>query len=144
MIPCFLTISSEDETVVRMLLNQRAPTLRLLRCIQHPVVGEHAKPTSEQSPNSGMFGSYGVFQVMISVSTGEMTSINHEVGRAQWWVPSKGVLQRPNVRHLEGEIHLSRSLPPNCDSRLFRVQVRSFRFTLAQSVSLINFFFTLG
>ena len=104
--------------------------LRLLRCIQHPIVGEHAKPTSEQTPNTGMFGT-GVFSVVISVSTGELTSIIHEVGRAVWWVPSKSVVQRPNVRHLEGEIHLSESLPPTCDFRLFRVQVRSFRLLTA-------------
>ena len=133
MIPCFLTISSEDETVVRLLSDQRAPTLRLLRCIEHPTVGEHTQTVSEHSAGLGMFGTYGLQIGTMDVPTGKMTSVDREVGRAQWWVPSKTVAQHSNVRHLEGEIHLSQSLPPTCDFRLFRVQVRLSRCLTAQN-----------
>ena len=130
MIPCFLTISSEDETVVQIISSQKAPTLRLLRCIQHPIVGENTKLKPEQGFGLGMFGAYQtVIQVgAMNVPTGQMTSVYHEVGRAQWWVPPESVIQHPNVRHLEGEIHLSQSLHPTCDFRFFQVQVCSFRF----------------
>jgi len=61
-----------------------------------------------------------------TVPTGEMKLVQHEVGRAQWWIPMKGVAQGPNVRHLEGEIHLGHYLQPSCDFRIFQVEVRSF------------------
>jgi hypothetical protein len=59
------------------------------------------------------------------LSTGEMELISHEVGRAQWWIPSKNVAQGPNVIHFEGEIHLNLSLQPSCSLEFFRVEVRS-------------------
>ena len=141
MILCFLTVSGEDETAVQLLSNQRAPTLRLLRCIQHPIVGEHARPPfAQHSAGLGMLGArYSLVQVgTVNVPTGKMTSVSHVVGRAQWWVPSESVVQHPNVRRLEGEIHLSQSLPPSCDFRSFRVQVRFFFFLVAE-LALILF-----
>ena len=133
MIPCFLTISGEDETVVQSLSDQRAPTLRLLRWIQHPLVGEHSNPTFEEQ-SASLFNRYK-FQAGPMMNLGQSTSVYHEVGCARWWVPSERVIQLPNVRHLEGEIHLSQSLHPSCDFRFFRVQVSSFRFLAAQLTS---------
>ena len=63
--------------------------------------------------------------------------VSHEVGRAHWWLPSKDAHQTANVRHLEGEIHLSPSLHPNCDIPLFQIEVHSFRLFLLKA-SLIH------
>ena len=93
------------------------------------MVGEHTKVNSA-GLSTGTFGEpfTGAHVGPANVSTGKMTSVKHEVGRAQWWIPSESVVQHPNVRHLEGEIHLSQSLPPTCDSQFFRVQVRFLLF----------------
>ena len=61
-----------------------------------------------------------------STMPSEMKLVKHEVGRAQWWPRSKGVVQGPNVRHLEGEIHLSHYLQPTCDFLYFQIEVSRF------------------
>lgn len=46
------------------------------------------------------------------------------VRSAVWWRPPKFYEpEDPKIRWLEGEIHLSRDLPPSCDYRLFMVGV---------------------
>jgi hypothetical protein len=40
----------------------------------------------------------------------------------------KDVVQGPNVRHLEGEIHLSPDLQPSCDFQLFQIEVLTSYF----------------
>ena len=63
--------------------------------------------------------------VVTTEPTGELKLVKQEVGRARWWSPSKDVVQTPNDRHLEGEIHLNPSLPPNCDFQSFQIEVSS-------------------
>jgi hypothetical protein len=105
--------------------NPKAPNLRLLRRIQYPT-GEFNRPLAEQAAGIEVHISYGMSPGITTVPTStETKSVNHRVGRAQWWVPSKDVIQSPNVRYLEGEIHLSATLPPSCDLETFRVEVRS-------------------
>lgn len=59
-----------------------------------------------------------------------MKLVKHDVGRARWWPRPKGVVQAPNVRHLEGEIHLNNYLQPSCDFLYFQVEVSRFFFLL--------------
>jgi hypothetical protein len=66
------------------------------------------------------------------VPTSDMNLVTHEVGRAKWWSPSKNVIQGPNAKHLEGEIHLSPDLQPSCDFQSFRIEVSSFCIFLDQ------------
>jgi hypothetical protein len=58
----------------------------------------------------------------------DMKLVTHEVGRAKWWIPSKDAVQGPNVRHLEGEIHLSPDLQPSCDFQFFQIEVLTSSF----------------
>ena len=103
-------------------------------------MGEDTKSTFEQQ-SAGLRKFAGFSSVVevgtFTVPTGKMASVNHGVGRAQWWVPPNSFVQHPNIRHLEGEIHLSQSLPPSCDFQFFRVQVRFFLFLTLQIVLLI-------
>jgi hypothetical protein len=107
-------------------------------------MGEDDRPEAQQS--SGVFQVYdrsASWRHLTTVPTGKMKVTNHEVGRAHWWLPSKDVVQSRNVRHLEGEIHLSPSLQPSCDLKHFQVEVRSLPFFPAElltSMILCPFF----
>jgi len=79
------------------------------------------------SVDQGSFGikasSFSSAHVM--VPTSDVNLVTHEVGRANWWTPPKNIVQGPNVRHLEGEIHLNPDLQPSCDFQSFRIEVLS-------------------
>jgi hypothetical protein len=65
----------------------------------------------------------------VVVPTSEMNVVvTHEVGRANWWIPSKQTVQGPNTRHFEGEIHLSPDLQPSCAFPSFRIEVLTYLF----------------
>jgi hypothetical protein len=121
-IPCFLTISSDDDELVLLFANPKAPTLSLLRRIQYRT-GDFNRPTPDRVQLLVDPGRSPGFATAPS-STETKAVDHHKVGRAQWWIPSKDVIQSPNVRHLEGEIHLSTTLQPSCDLDTFRVEVR--------------------
>jgi len=67
---------------------------------------------------------------MVLAACGEMTLVSHEVGRAHWWLPSKDVSQSLNLKHLEGEIHLSPSLYPSCEFQFLQIEVGLFPLAL--------------
>ena len=103
--------------------------MRLLRHIRHPKEDDQTAPedgTSEDHGDLTITWGWDTWRPHTTAPTGELKLVKHEVGRAQWWMPLKDVAQSPNVRHLEGEIHLSQNLQPSCDLRFFQIEVRSF------------------
>jgi len=87
---------------------------------------EQETPTVDQ-------GSFGInvsnfSSAHVMVPTSDVNLVTHEVGRANWWAPPKNIIQGPNVRHLEGEIHLSPDLQPSCDFQSFRIEVSALCF----------------
>src|SRR5260221_12834838 len=125
-IPCFITIHSDSVEVEQLLSSTERPTVRLLRRVWHPMI-EFENP----SPEKGTYGSNptNTSWAYIMVPTSDLKLVTHEVGRASWWTPSKDVVQGPNARHLEGEIHLSPDLQPSCDFQSFRIEVSTFCIT---------------
>jgi len=107
-----------------MLSSTEGPSVRLLRRVWHPLV-ELEKPTPDASL-SALVGNTTWAYIM--VPTSEMKLVTHEIGRANWWAPSKNVIQSPNAKHLEGEIHLSPDLQPSCDFQSFRIEVSTLPF----------------
>lgn len=123
MIPCFISISSDNEEAVRLLASPQAPIVRLVRRIRHKETRANSAELLVLLGYSGLedVGTHSKLPAL----TGELTLVSHEVGRAHWWLPAKSAGQSPNVRNLEGEIHLSSSLPPSCDFQFFQVEVSS-------------------
>ena len=128
-IPCFITIHSDNVGVKQLLSSTERPTVRLLRRVWHPMV-ELENP----SPESGTYGTdlMNNTWAYIMVPTSDMKLVTHEVGRATWWTPPKNVVQGPNAIHLEGEIHLSPDLHPSCDFQSFRIEVCTFCLFFSQ------------
>jgi len=87
--------------------------------LENPIPDPGASGVSETTNTSWAY---------IMVPTSEMKLVTHEVGRANWWTPSKDVVQGPNVKHLEGEIHLSPDLQPSCDFQSFRIEASTLCF----------------
>ncbi len=125
-IPCFITIHSDIVEVEQLLSDTERPTVRLLRRVWHPMV-EFENPTPDQG-TTGAGSTMNTTWAYIVVPTSDMKLVTDEVGRANWWTPPKNVVQVPNARHLEGEIHLSPDLQPSCDFQSFRIEVLPFFF----------------
>ena len=58
-----------------------------------------------------------------NLALGDLRSDIHEVGVGTWWIPPKNVLQEPNLRRMQGEIHLDADLQPSCASKFFSIEV---------------------
>jgi hypothetical protein len=119
-IPCFVIIHTDGIGVEHLFPGDERPTLRLLRRVRHP-----ESMDTEHSPEPGIHA-YNIKNISWTyavVATSDMKLVTHEVGLANWWIPSKDVVQGPNTRLLEGEIHLSPDLQPSCDFQSFRIEV---------------------
>jgi hypothetical protein len=124
-IPCFVTIFSDGVEVVH-LLSSTEPTVRLLRRVRHPVRDYETPGPETGIPSNPVNSSWA----HVMVPSSDMKLVAHEVGSTKWWSPSKEVVQGPNVKYLEGEIHLSPDLQPSCDFQLFQVEVLLFCFLI--------------
>ena len=132
--PCFITIHSDTVEVEQLLSSTGMPTVRLLRRVWHPLV-ELENPSPEKGVSIGTFNTSWAY---IMVPTSDMKLITDEVGRANWWTPPKNIVQGPNAKHLEGEIHLSPDLQPSCDFQSFRIEVRTFCFFFLIKLNLAD------
>jgi hypothetical protein len=94
--------------------------VRLLRRVRHPDTG-HEKAAPDEGVGGLQMSNTSWAHTLAPIL--DMKLVTHEVGRANWWIPSKDVVRGPNVRHLEGEIHLSPDLQPSCDFPLFHIEV---------------------
>lgn len=129
-IPCFLTLTSEDAEALQHLSMPETPVVKLLRCLQHYFVPEYQDSSNYEEclafPNSHSGAPLGYFNPG-AASLGKNTDLKvlkHDVATAVWWLPSKEIEQQAHIRHLEGEIHLSSDLQPSCGCAIFSIEVR--------------------
>ncbi|PPQ69886.1 hypothetical protein CVT26_014149 [Gymnopilus dilepis] len=131
-IPCYFTISSEDSKSLDILFTPNLPRIRLLRRIQY-----FEKVSLQTSNHEGLpqefSSSLSEFPAMFPVlslptgkagnlALGDLRSDIHEAGVGTWWIPPKNVLQEPNLRRMQGEIHLDADLQPSCASKFFSIE----------------------
>ncbi|KIM35167.1 hypothetical protein M413DRAFT_449876 [Hebeloma cylindrosporum] len=130
LIPCFLTLSSEDSDALSSLSTPTSPFVRLTRRLQHfsPRGGTNSEGRQDSELFAGREDPSSPYTWIVppagdsSGKSGSLNSIKHGVGVAKWWVPPKGVLQDTFVRHLEGEIHLESDLHPSSSCPLFVIE----------------------
>ncbi|CAA7259913.1 unnamed protein product [Cyclocybe aegerita] len=114
-IPCHLTLQSNDRTALDVLANPKCLAVRLIRRVQYPEDAARASASSLRD-SQGRFEDVSV------------------VEKAVWWVPGAngGALEGEEnitasssgmgtIRSLEGEIHLDKDMQPSCDFPLFKV-----------------------
>ncbi|KDR84281.1 hypothetical protein GALMADRAFT_237009 [Galerina marginata CBS 339.88] len=94
-IPCFLTLASEDSNSLALLGGQKNPRVRLMRRVRH------ANPHNKDV----------------------LKTVVNEISFGVWWMPSKEVMEKPNLRHLQGEIHLPSDMKPSYTMPSFRIEV---------------------
>lgn len=125
-IPCFITLSSDNAEALSWLSSPSAPVVRLMRRLRHFV------STLEDDYEGGFNDIYSPLSMTILVP-GEpsidkkldMKIVNNEMATATWWIPPKDVPQQANLRHLQGEIHLGADLQSSCASKIFDLEVGS-------------------
>ena len=123
-------IHSDGVEVENLLPSTGSPTVRLLRRLWHPTTWQ-----GDSTPNTAGYISLTSWTYAMGPAS-DMNLVTHEVGRANWWIPSKEVAQSPNVRHFEGEIHLSPELQPSCDFQHFRIEVPNFPLSDKDEINL--------
>ncbi|KAJ3508135.1 hypothetical protein NLJ89_g5916 [Agrocybe chaxingu] len=120
-VPCYLTLTSQDSQALKALSKPKAPYLRLVRRICHMTLPGADGTSLIQDPR-------GSIQGALPPATGdtgkgaEMKTAVHEIAVANWWLPPKDIPQQTHIRHLEGEIHLSEDLQPSCACTIFSVE----------------------
>ncbi|KIK03857.1 hypothetical protein K443DRAFT_94292 [Laccaria amethystina LaAM-08-1] len=103
-LPCFMNIEANDQKVLDTFANAKIIRVCLKRRISY--TRNASLVLARFKANSRGKGS--------SLRQDEMTEIVEDVGQAVWWVPSNAAFYGPNVRCLEGEIHLPKNLYPSC------------------------------
>jgi len=111
-IPCYMTLSSQNTRALELLADHRVQNVRLARTVQ--IFQDKLKGLDQFSEGKE------------PKSFKDVT----EAGLAVWWIPPKDVIQDTNMRQLQGEIHLSSELPPSSDFLLssirYAVQILPF------------------
>jgi len=111
-IPCHISIRSNDAQALDLLANPKAIAVRLTRRVQYPeVAGQAMTPSSP-----------GGKQRSDSLNVA-MVDDKGEVERAVWWFNPEAEDPHEQMRYLEGEIHLEQDLQPSCEFSLFKVSV---------------------
>ncbi|CAA7259363.1 unnamed protein product [Cyclocybe aegerita] len=134
-IPCYLTLTSQDSQALKALSKPKAPYLRLVRRIRHMTLPGANGTSLIQDPRgispvqgTSSFGMVPSIQGILPPTIGdtgkgaEMKTAVHEIAVANWWLPPKDVPQQTHIRHLEGEIHLSEDLQPSCACTIFSIE----------------------
>ncbi len=126
-IPCFLTLTSEDAEALQHLSTPKIQAVKLLRRLHHYFVPEYQDPFEESQAYSSLpVAFFNPGAAPLGKNT-DLKIINHDVATAVWWLPSKDIRQETHIRHLEGEIHLSADLQPSCGCVIFSIEVRLTR-----------------
>jgi len=119
-LPCFLTLTSDDVGLLDYLARPDTPVVRLMRRVRHFTtetretrMSDHYGPLSPRPTGLATFSDKEALKTVL-----------HEVDTAVWWVPAANeVPQGPYARHLDGEIHISEDLQPSCDCKIFHIEV---------------------
>ncbi|KXN92302.1 hypothetical protein AN958_08533 [Leucoagaricus sp. SymC.cos] len=94
-IPCYMKLSSPDISFLNALASPRAVNLALFRTISHSQMGQGISSIDKSAP-------------LVS---------------AVWWSPPKTEFPLDaGKRHLEGEVHLSKTMVSSCDFPLFNIE----------------------
>jgi len=111
-IPCYMTLSSQNTRALELLADHRVQNVRLARTVQ--IFEDRLKGLDQFSEGKEA-------KLLKDVTDAEL---------AVWWIPPKDVIQDTNMRQLQGEIHLSSELPPSSDFLLssirYAVQILPF------------------
>ena len=136
-IPCYLTLTSDDTEALDLLSSPNSPNIRLTRRLYHftPQGSYEGALISDDDKSTamGMGSTFGPSvmgtQMIPPAARGDswerckLNAVTHEVCNGVWWVPPKDVAQESYTRHLEGEIHLASDLQPSCSCSIFSIEV---------------------
>jgi len=111
-IPCHISIRSNDAQALDLLASPKAVAVRLTRRVQYPEAAGQAMSPSFQGGKQ-----------LSDLLNGSMVDDKEEVERAVWWFNPEAEDPHEQVRYLEGEIHLEKGLQPSCGFSLFKVSV---------------------
>jgi len=119
---------SDDVEALRWLSSPNIASVKLMRRLRHVLTPHEEIYDAGQGlgfSSTDLVSSAGVF-VPGTVALGKNMHFKttlHEVATAVWCLPPKDIPQESNIRHLEGEIHLSVDLEPSCACEFFNVEV---------------------
>jgi len=149
-VQCFLTIACNNKNALQILSDPRSPRVHLSRSIRvaghsrstHPLTqGDGQRRWQKVSSKgfgsviaNGGFGETGAWRTKgenqgaraYADSLEEVENGHNRVAAALWRVPRSPIdalTDRPGIRGLVGEMHLSTELQPTCTFPLFRIQV---------------------
>jgi hypothetical protein len=104
-IPCLLTLESDDPQALDLLSSMTSPTVRLQRCVKYEANGRPSH-SRKNVVDDGMDGA-------------------QFVQSAVWWPSTRTEELSLNTRQLNGEIQLRADLKPSCAMAHFAIEVSS-------------------
>ncbi|TFK28967.1 hypothetical protein FA15DRAFT_611102 [Coprinopsis marcescibilis] len=155
-IPCHLVLECANASVLKHVASPQNPCVTLSRLIRYcqeaSTSSKHSVLDDKYDPKEQVFEYASPFTDLRTTATSfgdhpgsvvhPTSNSTHKdiIGKAVWWVPPNDVPQGPNLRHLEGEIHLPSDLQPSCGFAPFSIQyfVELFSFQTNAFLPVIN------